>query len=37
MKEPPPRYDPPLGARIWLFAAILVAFAVIGTIIDSIN
>ena len=37
MEEPQRRYDPSLGARIWLFVAILVVLAVIAAIIEGIH
>ena len=37
MEEPQRRYDPSLGARIWLFVAILVVLAVIASIIEAID
>ena len=37
MEEPQRRYDPSLGARIWLFVAILVVLAVVAAIIEGIN
>lgn len=37
MDEPKRRYDPSLGARIWLFVAILVVLAIIAVIVEAIS